>query len=498
MADAASRTPVVVGVGQFNDRPDDPALGLNPLELMEQAARAADADAGGGWLGHLDSLGVVAQLSFPELNPLDARLAERIGAQPKRLEQTRYPSGVDPLALLAQAANAIAAGEAESALVVGGEALRTAAQRAAARGEATKNATRAAAEQAVSGAKRRYGLVAPLDVYPLYENATRAAWGQTLAQAQDESAQIWSLFSEVAARNPDAWIRTPRRPEEILAVSDNNRRVVFPYTKLMVANSSVNQAAGFIVASLAAARRRGVPEHRLVYVGRGAAAKETRDVLARETYGASSSMQTVLEAALESSDLTLDDLDYAELYSCFPCIPKMARRVIGWPIERPATVFGGLTFGGGPIANYMSHAVAAMVGALRSGGRHGLLFANGGLANHNHALIVSRDPDRGLRAPADSDFQAQADARRAPAPALVENYGGPARIETYTVLYRRDGSPEAGVIVARTPAGERFLARVDGEDADAIAFLTDGRSEPVGSPGEATAAADAVRWRPAI
>ena len=44
--------------------------------------------------------------------------------------------------------------------------------------------------------------------------------------------------------------------------------------------------------------------------------------------------------------------------------------------------FGGLTFGGGPIGNYMSHAVASMVGKLRETGGKGLLFANGGYATH--------------------------------------------------------------------------------------------------------------------
>ena len=45
---------------------------------------------------------------------------------------------------------------------------------------------------------------------------------------------------------------------------------------------------------------------------------------------------------------------------------ELARRIIDWPLDKPATVFGGLTFGGGPIGNYMSHAVASMVDQLRA------------------------------------------------------------------------------------------------------------------------------------
>src|SRR3546814_5142763 len=123
---------------------------------------------------------------------------------------------------------------------------------------------------------QKHGLAAPVDVYPLYENATRAAWGESLEDAQFESAEIWSRFSEVAAANDGAWIRKPASPADILRVDKRNRPIAFPYSKLMVANSSVNQGAGFLVASLAEARRRGIAEDRLIYVGMGAADKKPR------------------------------------------------------------------------------------------------------------------------------------------------------------------------------------------------------------------------------
>jgi hypothetical protein len=41
-----------------------------------------------------------------------------------------------------------------------------------------------------------------VDVYPLYENAGRAAYGQTLEQGQAESAEIWSLFKASLPRIP--------------------------------------------------------------------------------------------------------------------------------------------------------------------------------------------------------------------------------------------------------------------------------------------------------
>lgn len=492
--------PVIIGVGQVNDRdqPGNAGLGLDSLGLMEAALRAADHDAGGGWLPTLDSLGVVEQISWPELGDVSAPLAERLGAAPRICYKSAYGSGDSPILLLNEAANRIGAGEIRVAAIVGGEALRTAARRAAtlAAGDASPsdNAVRAVSLRRGPSYRHRYGLVAPVDVYPLYENAGRAAYGQTLAQAQDESAQMWSRFSAVAADNPGAWLRRRVSPDEIKTVSAANRPIAFPYCKLMVANSSVNQGAGFLVSSLAEARARGIPDERMIFVGRGAAAHEPVDVLARASFAESPSMAVSLRRALELNGLSTADLDYAELYSCFPCVPKMARRVIDWPLQEAATVFGGLTFGGGPVGNYMSHAVVSMVLALRERGRHGLLFANGGLATHSHSMVLSRTPFAPNGFPQNFDYQSEADALRAPVPPIEEDYLGPATVETYTVFYDREGSPRQGVIVARSTRGSRFIAKVPDGDRAAIRWLTSGEQEPVGAAGTAIKGPDGDTW----
>lgn len=485
MADA-SRIPVLVGVGQINDRDE----ALDSYELMLAALKRADADAGGGWLAHVQSLAVVAQLSFPSLTQIPERLAEAFGASPQHCAQTRYPSGESPVLLLNEAAERIRGGEIEIAAVVGGEALRTAAKRAGER----RDAVRDSAQRVAKEERTRHGLVAPTDIYPLYENALRASLQQTLAEGQAESAGIWSRFSEVAADNPNAWLRRAVSAEEIATPSTNNRPIAFPYTKLMVANQSVNQGAAFIVASLAKARAMGVPEDRLVYVGYGAGAREPSDVLRREGYTRSIALETSLRKALEFNVLEARELDAVELYSCFPCIPKLAYRAIRWPLERPMSVVGGLTFGGGPVGNYMSLAIAAMTERLRSGGRRGLLFGNGGFANTNHCIVLTRDAPR--TEPRSFDVQAEADAQRGPAPALIVDYAGQATMETYTVFYTREGAARNGVIVARTPDGARFLAHVAGDDAETIALLTDGKREPVGLAGRAVASDDGlIIWR---
>ena len=74
------RIPVIVGVGQINDRPEQPGDGLDPVGLMAEALRRADADAnaGHGLLADCDSLAVVAQLGWPQLNPVDEKVADSL------------------------------------------------------------------------------------------------------------------------------------------------------------------------------------------------------------------------------------------------------------------------------------------------------------------------------------------------------------------------------------------------------------------------------------
>ncbi len=489
------RLPVIVGVGQINDRPADPLTGLSPVELMAAALRKCEADAGASLIADADFLGVVKQIAWPEIADACAPLAEALGIAPAQVLQTAGPNGDSPIMLLNEAANRIGAGEATIALICGAEALRTAAARtAAAQGGRKPDQLREASHRRKLGYAQSYGLVAPVDVYPLYENGLRARLGQSLEEAQAESGAIWSRFSEVAAANENAWIRKPVSATEVVTPSDSNRPIAFPYTKLQVANSAVNQGAGFIVTSVAEARRRGIPEAKWIYVGNGAAAHEDDSWMKRDTYDHSASMDVSIRRALALNAVEPGDLDAVELYSCFPCIPKLARRIIDWPLDKPATVFGGLTFGGGPIGNYMSHAVASMVDHLRAAPGTGLLFANGGYATHNHSIVVASQPIPAAQFPRSYDFQAEADAARGSIPELDKEYAGTATVETFTVFYGRDGQPRAGVVVALTPAGKRVLAQVPGNDAETIARLTSAEGTPVGQTGQITRGEELGRW----
>jgi acetyl-CoA C-acetyltransferase len=483
-------TPVIAAVGEFVDRPAAAEQAVEPVKLMAAALRASEADAGAPLLKDVGLLSLIGLVSWPYRDPV-RQLSKELGITPAE-QANASMGGETPVRLAHEAAARIVNGEDIVAAIVGGEAMnaRNHAKKAGTKLPWTPAASREETVQfpssrfAMSPVAKQLGVMDPAQVYPFYEVATQAAWGQTPAEASRESAELWSRYAAVAASNPNAWIRTAPDADSIGTVTPDNRLINWPYPKLMVANPSVNQSAAVIVMSLARARKLGIAEDKLVHIWGGAKAIEPEDYLHRDRYDHSTAQTAVLDKAVEIAGGDAKRFKHLELYSCFPVVPKMALRTLKLdPAEHSPTVAGGLTFFGGPLNNYMSHAIAAMVHALRaSPGELGLLYGQGGYVNKHHTMVVSTAPAPAPM-PADYSVQATADAARGPTPPLLDTYTGPAALETYTVTYARDGGPIEGIVIARTPDGSRVMARVPASDPDSISLLTSTTQNAVGAKG---------------
>lgn len=498
MNPSPEHVPVLIGVGEVVDRSRDPAQGREPLALMLDALREAQADAGAGLLAQVDSLDVVCEYSWPYVDA-PGLVARGAGMQPARACYGEV-GGESPVRFIHEAALRIQRGESQLAAIVGAEATYTtaAAMKAGVNlpwAERDKKAQLLTGREFSAPVAVDHGVCIPTNVYPLYENAASAHWGQTQGEALEESGQVWSAMSRLAAANPHAWLREPYTAQAITTPSERNRLIAWPYTKHMVANPLVNQGAAVLVASVARARALGIDPSRWVYLHGGASAQEPRDYLARDRYVDSHAQTEVLRAALRLGGGDISRFAALELYSCFPCVPKMARRVLGLPADANLSVTGGLSFFGAPLNNYMTHAAAAMVRQLRAApGARGLLYGQGEFVTKHHALVLSTAPSDAPLV-ADYSVQAQADARRGAVPAFVHDHEGTASVETFTVLYARDGQPEYAAVIARTPDGSRLMARVPGSDARTLSHLTRLDAQPVGSAGQVTwLDAKRLRW----
>jgi acetyl-CoA C-acetyltransferase len=489
--EAAARIPVIVGIGEVTERLAAGQIGREPLALLTEAIGLALADGGARDSAQLrelvGTLDLVNQMGW-RYEDLARSAADGAGLHGAVAVQSPV-GGNMPTKLLGDLAVRIAAGELQAGVVCGAEA--TASLMAAAKQKQAPDWTpQPAAEPRVRipdffhPEALKYELFAPADVYPFYDNACRAWWRQSYAEAQAESGQIGALMSQAAQANPYAWLPAAHSAEEIATPSSANRMVSHPYTKWMIANPMVNQASAVIVTSLAQARRLGIPDSKLAFVWSGAGGAEPRDILSRISFTQAPAMDAVLRRTLHANSIGTSALDLVELYSCFPVVPKLARRTLGFAAERPLSVAGGLVFFGAAVNNYMGHATCAMVRALRSGqGTTGLLYGNGEYVTKHHALVLANRAQAAGVPIRNLDLQDELDETVRGVPAVEAGYSGPSRIETYTVKYGRDGAPEHGTVVARTPGGRRHLARVT--DSATLAALVSPQREAIGMTGAA-------------
>src|ERR1043166_8476755 len=441
------RIPVIVGVGEIADHPAELTAGLEPLALLEAAVRRAGEDAGAPLLSEIDSLDVVNFLSWRYRDP-EQLLAARLGITPGHCFYGPV-GGESPIRYLHEAAQRIARGEARVAVVCGAEAQSTATKADRARvtppwtpfAHDVPEPKRGAAFQKPLAVT--LGVFRPITVYPLYEAATAAHWGQTPREALAESGELWARFSAVAAQNPQSWMKRAVSAETITTPAPDNRLIAWPYTKLMVANPTVNMGGAVLLTSLARAREAGIADDRLIYIHGGASAEEPRDYLIRDQFYQSHPQNAVLEAVLDMLGGDGKVFDAIERYSCFPVVPKMARRTLGLGPDVQPTVTGGLTFHGAPLNPYMTHAACAMVRKLRRDARLGLLYGQGGFVTKHHALVLSRDAPR-EELSQDSSVQAEADRRRGEVPEFVTEAHGTGIVETFTVIYAGKGDVDHG------------------------------------------------------
>ncbi|MGW0246084.1 acetyl-CoA acetyltransferase [Nocardia goodfellowii] len=485
------RTPVLVGAGQVVHRAGEPGL-PGPVELATEALRRAGADSGAGdrLLRSADLVAAVAPVSKPYAD-LGALVAAELGATPSRTVQSARFGGDGPQRLLNTVGQAIAAGRSEVALITGAEAVASwnAAKRA---GTQVDWPEQAETPCEIIGSERgpnsdmetAAGLWGPVYFYALMETALRARLGASAADHRNRIGELWSRLSKVAVDNPYAWMPTAHSAAELITPSAANRMVSTPYPKLLIANLTVDLAAGLVVCSAAAADAAGVSRDRWIFLHGGATATDEWFVSERADMSASPAIAAAGQAALAHAGVGIDDVAQIDLYSCFPVAVQVAAEALGLPIDdpaRPLSVTGGLTFAGGAGNNYTTHSIATMIARLRERpDDYGLTTALGWyITKHGVGVYAAKPPVRLFRS-IEAEVPA---AHREVAP----GYTGPATVEAYTVPYRksRDGDePEAVVISALNPQGARILVRAS--DPGTVAAFTDG--DPIGASAEITAA----------
>jgi acetyl-CoA C-acetyltransferase len=319
----------------------------------------------------------------------------------------------------------------------------------------------------------------------MFENALRARYEQRIDEHQRTMGELMASFAAVAAQNPHAWFRDAKSAVEIATPTADNRCIGFPYTKYLNAIMDVDQGAALLLTSTGEARRLGIPENRWVYVWGCGEATDHWYITERVDYHSSPAIRAAGKRALDMSGVSIGEVGHFDLYSCFSSAVQIGRDMLGIAPDDPRllTVTGGLPYFGGPGNNYVTHSVAAMVGRLRGDrGAIGLVTANGWYVTKHAVGVYSTDPPRRPWERTDPAVdQSAVDA--GPHPSFTEEPSGDATVETYTVVFGREGAPELGIVIGRTDDGTRFIANTPSDRA-LLESMTS--TEMVGARGTVT------------
>ncbi len=481
-------TPILIGAGQAMEPvPSDLTRAASHADMAGRAALAALQDAGLGgktvdWLAGVrifsDSSPAYA-CPFGGADKFPLAVAARIEASPATALYDVI-GGQSPQTLVAEAAQVLAAGGAKVALISGGEALGNmrAAQRAGAALDWAETHAGHWTDRGpfngpmiVSQTELAHGLMDAMAYYGFIETARRIKAGRSVAAHRDYMAKLIAPMSKIAAENPYAMFRQEFEAHEISQPTAENRNLISPFLKNMVAKDAVNQGAAVVMTTVGTAREMGVAEDKWVYL-RGHAEAQENLMLDRTDLSRSLAMDLVIQGALQAANISADDIDHADIYSCFPCVVDQAATQLDRR-GRPMTLTGGLPFFGGPGNNYTLHGICEVMAACRRApGTLGLAHGNGGWMSKQAVGIYSTEWAEG-DVFADKDEMAKLIAAQA-APGQSDSPLGEASLESYIVQHKRGAAVGAVVIGQLIDSGERFYAKLQDADADILTALAKG------------------------
>lgn len=488
------RTPVIVGVGQFTERMDDPGYrGMSAVDLATAAVRAALADTGVDETRLAEAVDTVFGLRQFEISgPMPATLGksnnyprsvmQRLGGDPARVVLEPV-GGQSPQKLVIEAGDTIVAGDADVVMIMGSEPGSTAKYFANRddKPDFTEHVDGQLEDRGhqifsyIDEYTVQHGLTGAPVQYGLLDNARRSRLGLSVQAYRHQMAELFAPMSKVAAKNPFSSSPVERTVEEIETVTDENRMICDPYPRLLVARDTVNQGAAAVIMSVEAARRYGVPEEKWVYL-HGHSNLVEQALLTRADLGAAPASALAAHEALRVAGIGVDDIATFDLYSCFPFPVFVICEALQLASDDPRglTLTGGLPYFGGPGNSYSLHGIAETVCQMRDKpGQFGFVGANGGIQSKYSAGIYSTEPVP-WRTSRSAELTAQ--VAELPKVPVVKTPEGAARIETYSVRY--DWPVRTGIIVGRLDAdGSRLMATT--EDADLVSLMTEG--DPLGA-----------------
>lgn len=470
-ADLPPNTPILIGVAAVQQKLESFEDALEPIALMEQALHRAALDvestamSGATILARADEI-IVPKGMWDYSDPAGL-LAEALSAGSAHTVLGEI--GVSQQTLINRACQRIVSGDAGVVLVAGAEAKYRGlcAFKAGAtvtdieQVDVRSDTVLEPDSELWSEVESATGLGMPVGYYAIIDSALRYKQGLSVDEHRDQMAQMYARFSEIAAGNPDAWVDQPVTASFIREPSPANRMLAYPYTKLHNSQWNVDQGAGLIFCSLAVAQALGVPRHKWIFPRASTESNFMSVVSARKDLGGSVGFALAGKAAMKMAGVSFDDIKLRELYSCFPAAVRAQLAEFGMRPEGDISVTGAMTFGGGPLNNFVFQATVKMAQMLREQPDEvGLVTTVSGMLTKQACALWSAAPNANGWDFADVTEQVRLQTALCE---VVADYTGAGNVAGYTVLYQGD-VPWRAVAVFDLPNEQRTVAYSESED----------------------------------
>ena len=313
------------------------------------------------------------------------------------------------------------------------------------------------------GEAEALGLMA-VGYYAVMESAMRKSKSLTLKEHEDYLGSMYAEFSKIASKNQYAASDKSISKDQIMLANNDNKPMAYPYNKYHCTSWNVSQASAILICEEELADQLNISKQKRIYP---MASSETNHMIAliqRPSLISSAGLKLASEKINEVVDENSINLDFIDLYSCFPVAVQQFENVLNLNTKISKTITGAMPFAGGPLNNYMLHATVQALLKLRNQSGNSLITGVSGMMTKQSFCLWSSEYQMPFY---HVDVTKKAQQLDKPIPISKAKHGNGIVIG-YTVLYEGT-QPSLGVFYIEDSQGERKV--VTSQDKEIISSM---------------------------
>ena len=391
-----SNRPVVVGLGTIQQKGNYDELD-EALILMDKAFKKAIGDStNSNIIEYIDEVRIPK--GFWRYRDPGKWVAENNNI--KSVQTTVSKIGILQQNLINTACNKIQNGEIKASLILGGESRFKMLRSSIEKKDYIETPLitnpdiydKSSEELQLDIEEKELGSMA-VGYYAILESAFRYMLQNNHDDHNNYLSEIYSGYSEIAARNKDGWIEQSIDKKDIKNESKKNLRQAFPYNKYHCTSWNVNQACAIIICSEDVADKLDIPLDKRVYPLASSENNHMISILQRPNLIKPTGMHLAAKFILDICSKNNLIPNLYDLYSCFPVAVQMFAKSLKLNNIKDKTITGAMPFAGGPLNSYVLHSTAKLIEKLRENNGIGIITGVSGMMTKQSYTLWSKNKE---------------------------------------------------------------------------------------------------------